>query len=199
MIGQGVLLLLLVCGTMLSSCAAEGDGVDRLPATAVMTSVSKVLSPSGGTISLPRLASLSIPPDAFPSSTMVDLSAVRVEDIERLALHLNRPVAPMPGLHHIRVTTAGALNSALRLMIRLPNTRNGEVVALLLAHKKAVGEEVAYTIRTSPAMPCENGQAVCVDLSPEWFWPLRSTGQQVAYVGVGTSGELDALSTEQNL
>ncbi|MEY4706085.1 MAG: hypothetical protein RL042_2290 [Nitrospirota bacterium] len=31
MIGQGVLLLLLVCGAMLSSCAAEGDDVDRLP------------------------------------------------------------------------------------------------------------------------------------------------------------------------
>lgn len=199
MIGQGVLLLLLVCGMMLSSCAAEGDGVDRLPATAVMGSVSELISPSGGTISLPRLASLSFPADAFPSSTMVDLSVVRVDDIERLALQLDRPVAPMPGLHHIRVTTAGALNSGPRLMVRLPNPRNGEMAALLLAPKNGVGEEAAYTVHTSPAVPCDNGQAVCVDLSPDWFWPLRSTGQQVAYVGVGTVGELEALPTGQNL
>jgi hypothetical protein len=199
MIGQGVLLLLLVSGTVLASCAAGGDDVDRLPATAVMASVSEVISPSGGTISLPRLASVSFPPDAFPSSTMVDLSVVRIEDIERLALRLDRPVSPMPGLHQIRVTTAAALNSGLRLMIRLPNHGNGEVAALLLAQEKAVGEEAVYIIRTSPAVPCDNGQAVCVDLSPDWFMPLRSTGQQVVYVGVGTLREFDARPAEQNL
>ncbi|WP_455376960.1 hypothetical protein [Petrachloros mirabilis] len=199
MIGQGVLLLLLVFGTVLSGCAAEGDDVDRLPVTAVMASVSEVIGPSGGTLSLPRLASLSFPPDTFPSSTMVDLSVVQIEDIERLALRLDRPVAPMPGLHHIRVTTAGALNSELLLMIRLPNPQNGEVAALMLAHKNGVGEEAPYTIRTSPAVACDNGQAVCVDLTPDWFWTLRSTGQQVAYVAVGTVGELEALPMEQDL
>lgn len=196
---QGVVLSLLVCGTMLSSCAARGDDVDRLPATPVMASVSEVISPSGGTISLPRLASVSFPPEAFSSSTMVDLSVVRIEDIERLALRLDRPVTQIPDLHQIRVTTAGALNRGLRLMIRLPNHGNGQVAALLLAQKKAVGEEAAYTIRTTPAVPCDNGEAVCVDLSPDWFWSLRSTGQQVVYVGVGMVGEFEALPTEQNL
>jgi hypothetical protein len=129
-----------------------------------------VMGPSGGTIGLSDVATLSLPPGALPSSTGVELSSITSPLMDFLAPTLGSSFTLLP-VPKLRIKSGQRFAEPTRMFVPLQTTipTGSEAVFLALIRQSGANGEAVDTLMPIGGTPCGDQRAVCVTLLPDWF------------------------------
>jgi murein DD-endopeptidase MepM/ murein hydrolase activator NlpD len=170
-------------GTMRLAVSAAFRGLLRrvislplvIPIYSVMNVITGSVDASGGTLQIPALATLIVPPGTFASASTIELTQVSSPMLDSMAADLGEQMQPAVDVPRLQIKVSQAPTLPIDLRINAPNL-GASIPAgsdtRVFAFTKEVGDfgEQMDTLVGIGGSLCGGGHQVCVSIRPEDFY-----------------------------
>lgn len=136
------------------------------------TARTSIIGASGGTIELPGVATITVPPDTVQSAA-IELAVQDRPEFDTLLANL--PDYSSLNLPRLRIKSSAPLNRPIYLKVPISSTQvalGQTVTVLALEESSEDGEAGMVELTSIDASICEKGNAVCATIIPAAFMPV---------------------------
>lgn len=194
-----LIITLFLSPVFLAGCSSGKHGGNSAASGA--TSVSQPVTTTGGTLRLPGVATLTVPPGSVTAAT-IELAQVDIPQMDSV-INDTLPDHTLLNTPRIRIKSSVPFNDIVLLQLMVPQLtflipNNQRPIVVALIRQEGGDGEVMDTVFPIGGNVCGNSNAMCVSLGPSLFMqsdPFNPL-DPVAYVAIASVPIQNACSPE---